>query len=48
MRTWMVILLILSCVDFFITFKRSGETVFRFNLSWILRLLALILFCTNY
>ena len=44
MRTWMVILLILSCVDFTITFNNS----FKFNLSWIVRLLTLILFCTNY
>ena len=44
MRTWMVILLILSCIDFTITFSNG----FKLNLSFFIRLLTLILFCTNY
>ena len=44
MRTWMVVLLALSCIDFTITFGND----FKINLSWILRIVTLILFCTNY
>ena len=44
MRTWMIILLILSCIDFTITFSNGS----KFNFTWIVRLLTLILFCTNY
>lgn len=44
MRTWMVILLILSCIDFNIIFSDDS----KLNLSFFIRLLTLILFCTNY
>lgn len=44
MRTWMVILLILSCIDFKVTFSNGVKVGF----SFFFRLLALILFCTNY
>lgn len=48
MRTWLVVLLAFSCIDFTIVIKRGDETPFRFNLSWITRIVALILFLTNY
>lgn len=44
MRTWMVVLLILSCIDFNVTFSNGVKVGF----SFFLRLLALILFCINY
>ena len=44
MRTWMIILLILSCIDFNVTFSNGVKVGF----SFFFRLLALILFCTNY
>ena len=44
MRTWMVVLLAISCIDFTITFSNG----YKINLSWFIRILTLILFCTNY
>ena len=44
MKVWMIILLILSCIDFYVTLSNGKKIGF----SFFFRLLALILFCTNY
>jgi len=48
MRTWMIVLLILSMINFTITLKWSDGSQNVFNLSWITRIVTLILFLTNY
>jgi len=44
MRTWMIILLVLSCLEIRVTFSDGKQWSF----SWLFPLIALILFCTNY
>jgi len=44
MRIWMVILLILSCIDFTIKFSNGH----KIGISFFIRLATLIVFLTNY
>ena len=44
MRTWMIILLVLCIPDVCVTFR--GRKIY--GVTALLRVLALILFCTNY
>lgn len=48
MRTLMIVLMILSIIDFIITLKWSDGSRKSFNLTWITRIVTLILFLTNY
>ena len=44
MRTWMIILLVLSCINIYITFSNGR----RWDIGWFIRLATLIVFLTNY